>query len=68
MSFPESIQGEDLMQFNSWLGWVGFIPAIDIFIGSFEEAGFKAAAPINVISYVLWSIWLISVGVAFLLH
>ena len=56
------------MQFNSWLGWVGFIPAIDIFIGSFEEAGFKAAAPINVISYVLWSIWLISVGVAFLLH
>ena len=55
-------------QFNSWLGWVGFIPAIGIFVGLFEEAGFKAAASINAISYILWSIWLIVVGVVFLLH
>ena len=55
-------------QFNSWLGWVGFIPAVGIFIGLFEEAGFKAAGAINAISYILWSIWLILVGVVFLSH
>jgi hypothetical protein len=55
-------------QYNSWLGWAGFIPAIGIFIGLFEEAGFKPAAAINAISYILWSIWLIAVGVVFFLH
>jgi hypothetical protein len=55
-------------QFNSWLGWAGLIPAIGIFVGLFEEAGFKPAAAINAISYILWSIWLIVVGVVFLLH
>jgi hypothetical protein len=55
-------------QFNGWLGWLGFLPAIGIFVGLFEEAGFKPAAAINAISYILWSIWLIVVGVVFLLH
>lgn len=55
-------------QFNCWLGWAGFIPAIGILIGLFEESGFKAAAAINTISYIPWSVWLISVGVAFLLY
>ena len=55
-------------QFNIWLGWAGFIPAIGIFIGLFEEAGFKPAAVINAISYILWSLWLIVVGIVFLLH
>jgi hypothetical protein len=55
-------------QFNAWLGWAGLIPAMGIFIGLFEEAGFKAAAVINAVSYILWSIWLIVIGVAFLLH
>jgi hypothetical protein len=55
-------------QFNPWLGWAGLIPALGIFIGLFEEAGFKAAAAINAISYILWSIWLIVIGVVFLLH
>lgn len=55
-------------QFSAWLGWIGFIPAIGIFIGLFEEAGFKPAGAINAISYILWSIWLIAVGVIFLLH
>src|SRR6185436_7318691 len=53
-------------QFNVWLGWSGLIPAIGIFIGLFEESGFKAAGAINAISYILWSIWLIVVGMAFL--
>jgi hypothetical protein len=54
-------------QFNPWLGWAGLIPAIGIFIGLFEETGFKAAGLINAISYILWSIWLIAVGVALFL-
>lgn len=55
-------------QFNAWLGWVGLVPALGIFIGLFEEGGFKPAAAINAISYILWSIWLIVVGVVFLLQ
>ena len=55
-------------QFSTWLGWAGFVPASGIFVGLFEEAGFKAAAAINAISYILWSIWLIVGGVFFLLH
>lgn len=55
-------------QFAHWLGWLGFLPAIGIFIGLFEEAGFQAAAMINAISYILWSLWLIIVGVVFFLH
>ncbi len=55
-------------QFGAWLGWAGLIPAVGIFIGLFEEAGFKPAAVINAISYILWSVWLIVVGVVFLLH
>ena len=54
--------------FNAWLGWIGLLPAIGIFIGIFEEAGFKAAAAINAISYILWSLWLIIVGIVLLLN
>jgi len=53
---------------DAWLGWIGFIPAIGIFIGVFEETGFKAAGAINAISYILWSIWLIVVGLVLLLR
>ncbi|MCC6299811.1 MAG: DUF4386 domain-containing protein [Anaerolineales bacterium] len=55
-------------QFNSWLGWIGFLPSIGIFVGLFEGAGLKKAAAINAISYILWSIWLIVVGIVFLLR
>lgn len=55
-------------QFPSWLGWAGFIPAIGIFIGLFEESGFKAAGAINAISYILWSLWLIAFGIALLMN
>ena len=55
-------------QFNPWLGWAGLIPALGIFIGLFEESGFKAAGLINAISYILWSVWLIVLGVTLLLH
>ena len=52
---------------NPLFGWLGLLPAIGVFIGVFEETGFKAAGAINAISYLLWSLWLIALGVAFLL-
>lgn len=46
------------------VGWLGILPAIGVFIGVFEETGFKAAGPINAISYLLWSVWMIAFGIA----
>ncbi len=50
-----------------WLGWIGLLPALGVFIGVFEETGFKPAGMINAISYLLWSVWVMAVGVAVLL-
>lgn len=36
------------------------------FLGRFEPSGWKLAGQLTPIAYVLWSLWLISVGVAFL--
>jgi hypothetical protein len=52
---------------GAWLGWLGVVPAVGIFIGIFEESGFKAAGAINATSYLLWSLWLIVTGVLFLM-
>jgi hypothetical protein len=54
--------------FSPWIGWIGFLPAIGIFIGLFEESGFKAAGAINAISYILWSLWLVILGVVLLIN
>jgi hypothetical protein len=51
----------------SIFGWLGIIPAIGILIGVFEETGFKPAGLINALSYVLWSLWLIALGVVILM-
>ncbi len=50
------------------LGWLGMLPAIGLLVGVLEETGFKPAGVINAISYILWSIWLITLGVALLLR
>jgi hypothetical protein len=49
---------------SAWLGWVGLVPAAAIFIGMFEEAGFKPAAAVSAIGYVLWSLWLVAFGIS----
>jgi hypothetical protein len=49
-------------------GWLGMVPALGVFIGVFEEMGFKAAGVINAISYILWSVWLVAFGVALMLR
>jgi hypothetical protein len=52
---------------NPLFGWLGILPAIGVLAGVFEETGFKAAGAINAISYILWSVWLIAIGIALLL-
>jgi hypothetical protein len=49
--------------FKPWLGWVGIISAISIFIGVFEPVGFSAAADINAVSYMIWPLWLVATGI-----
>jgi hypothetical protein len=53
---------------NPLLGWLGIVPAIGVLIGVFEETGFKPAGAINAISYILWSVWMIALGIALLLR
>ena len=52
--------------FGAWLGWAGLIPALGIFMGILEESGLRVAGVINAVSYILWSIWLILIGIALL--
>jgi hypothetical protein len=52
---------------NPLWGWLGIVPALGVFVGVFEETGFKAAGVINAVSYILWSAWLIGLGVVLLL-
>ena len=54
--------------FNPVWGWLGILPAFGVLTGVFEEAGFKPAALINAISYLLWSAWLIAFGISLLLR
>ena len=52
---------------NPLIGWLGILPALGLLVGVLEETGFKAAGLINAISYILWSVWLIVLGVSLLL-
>lgn len=51
----------------AWLGWISLLPALGILVGLFEEAGVKQVSAINAVSFVLWSLWLVAVGVMMLL-
>ena len=48
--------------FPDWIGWIALIPALGILIGLLEEAGMAVAGTLNAIGYLLWSVWLIIVG------
>ena len=47
------------------IGAVFLLSSVE-FLGRFEPSGWKLAGQLTPIAYVLWSLWLISVGVAFL--
>lgn len=52
---------------NPLLGLLGIIVGISIAVGMLEEAGLKSAGTVVAISYVLWSSWLIVIGLFLLL-
>lgn len=49
--------------FSRWLGILGSVSAVGILVGLLEPAGWSDAGTINALSYVLWSVWLILMGV-----
>ena len=53
-------------RFPSWLSWMGLAAAVGIAIGLLEPMGLSAAGMINALSYLLWSFWLIALGIRLL--
>jgi hypothetical protein len=49
--------------FKKWLGWIGVVLALAIFVGIFEWMGLPLAGAINALGYTLWAVWLIVVGI-----
>ena len=50
-----------------WFGWLGLACAAGILVGMLEPAGFNRAGAINAIAYILWSLWLVALGVIILI-
>ena len=57
-----------------WLGVIGvaigplFLLSSFEFVGRFEPSGWKLAGQLTPIAYVLWSLWLVALGVAFVVR
>jgi hypothetical protein len=57
----------------AWLGIVGIIVGAVLalcsleFVGPFEPNGWKLAAALTPVTYIVWSLWLVAVGVSLLL-
>ena len=49
-------------------GWVGALTALGVLAGVLEEIGVKWAGAVNATSYLLWSLWVIALGVAVLVR
>lgn len=58
---------------NGWIGIVGIIIGLALmlcsleFVGPFEVKGWRVAAAATPIVYIVWSLWLITTGIALLL-
>jgi len=50
----------------AWLGGLGMALALGVVLGVFEVVGWEFAGPVNAISYLLWAVWLVIVGVQLL--
>lgn len=49
-----------------WFGLLGLVSAAPILAGTLEFAGFALAANVVTVAYILWSVWLLVLGVALL--
>jgi hypothetical protein len=54
--------------FRPWLGIAGIVAATGILMGMLEPAGWQEAGLINAISYIVWSLWLIAIGIVLLIR
>lgn len=52
--------------FTPVLPLLGIASGVGILVGLLEPAGWKPAGMINAISYLVWSLWLVLVGITFL--
>lgn len=52
--------------FGRWFGILGLVSAVGILAGTLEFAGFALAANVVTAAYILWSVWLLVLGVALL--
>lgn len=68
--------GAAIMQSDAvpaWLGIVGIVVGAVLavcsleFVGRFERDGWKVAAALTPVTYIVWSLWLVATGVALLL-
>ncbi len=56
----------------SWLGFAGILIGLILmlcsleFVGRFEPSGWKLAGQLTPIAYILWSLWLVAIGLALL--
>lgn len=56
-----------------WLGVIGIVIGVVLalcspeFVGPFEQAGWRLAGAVIPIAYVIWSVWLVALGIALLL-
>ena len=69
------LTGVALIQTDTVPGWLGvigvvigpvFVLSSVEFLGRFEPSGWKPAGQLTPIAYILWSLWLVAIGVAFL--
>ena len=51
-----------------WLGAIGVVLALGIAAGLAEPAGWELGGTINTLSYLVWAVWLIVVGVTLLIR
>lgn len=69
------LTGVALIQTDAVPGWLGiiglavgplFVLSSVEFVGRFEASGWKLAGQITPLAYIIWSLWLIATGIAFL--
>ena len=69
------LTGVALIETDAAAGWIGVIGVVigplflissAEFLGRFEPSGWKLAGQLTPVAYVLWSLWLVAIGVAFL--